>query len=105
MTQEEGLVSIPLEERELDVAARIDVQGLLRRTDCVEQGKTRCLADQFVIPLEDEQNRDGECAGRLFEARGPGSRPKSRQPQNRCAEARFSRDERQADRGPIDTLQ
>ena len=38
MTQEEGLVSIPLEEGNLNVAARVDVQGLLGRTDGVEQG-------------------------------------------------------------------
>ena len=37
VTQEEGFVSIPLEEWNLYVSAWVDVQGLLGRTDCVEQ--------------------------------------------------------------------
>ena len=75
MTQEEGLVSIPLEEWNLGVTAGVDVQGLLGRTDGVEQCKAGCLADQFVVPLKDEQDRDPESPRGLFEALGPGPVP------------------------------
>lgn len=36
MAQKEGLVRIPLEEGYLHMAARVDVQGFLSRTECVE---------------------------------------------------------------------
>jgi hypothetical protein len=78
--QEERLEGVSLEERDLNVTAGVDVQGLLGRADCVEQRKAGVLADQLVVPLKDKQYRDRESARSFFEALGPGPVPESRQP-------------------------
>ncbi len=51
----------------------VDVEGLLGRSDRIEEGDTGVAGDQLVVPLEEEQDRHAERARRRLE-RGPAHR-------------------------------
>jgi hypothetical protein len=58
MPDEERLGGVVLEDRHLDVTPRVDVEGLVRRADGIEETETCVAGDQLVVPLKEEQDRD-----------------------------------------------
>jgi hypothetical protein len=66
---EEAFRAVHLEPRRGAVPARVGVQRLLRRAERVEQGQGRVARDLFVVPLQQELDRDGDPRRRRIRAR------------------------------------
>ena len=57
---EEPLRALQLERGHPAVAAEVGVQRFLGRAEAAEQRKDRLARHQFVVPLEQELDRDGD---------------------------------------------
>src|SRR5215208_150595 len=67
MAHEEALEVLALEGGDARVAAGVDVHRLLARAEGVVQRQPRLARDELVVPLEDEEQGDGDAPRRLLE--------------------------------------